>query len=177
MSRPEDIPFSQEVRLNQIGDGLRRRLAPDSATRQRIARMLDLQSLDSFTADVEVKPSIDGWRLSGQISAHAVQTCGISLEPLPVDIDERFVRHLVEATGQEDDAVEVDVDIDHDAPDLIENGRIDIGAYAVEQLSLCLDPFPRKPDAVFNPPETSAEISPFAVLRSLKPSAEDDDEG
>lgn len=136
--------------------------------------MLDLRALDRFTADVEVKPGIDGWRLSGQISAHAVQICGVSLESIPVDIDERFVRHLVEAADEEEG--EIDIDVNHDAPDLIENGRIDLGAYAVEQLALSLDPFPRKAGAVFTPPETTAEISPFAALRSLK-SGVDEGEG
>lgn len=172
MSRLDDPPFSHEVRLNQLGDGLRRRLEPDSGARDRIARLLDLYALDRFTADVEVKPSIDGWRLSGQISAHAVQTCGITLEPLPVDIEERFVRHLVEATSSDEEG-EIDIDIDHDAPDVIENGRIDLGAYVVEQLALSLDPFPRKADAVFVAPEPTAEISPFAALRALKSEADE----
>jgi hypothetical protein len=38
----------------------------------------------------------------------------------------------------------------------------------VEQLSLALDPFPRAAGAEFTPPEESAEISPFAVLKALK---------
>jgi hypothetical protein len=39
----------------------------------------------------------------------------------------------------------------------------------VEHLALDLDPFPRKPGAVFEPPPPEGPESPFAVLRVLKP--------
>ena len=58
--------------------------------------------------------------------------------------------------------------MDEEAPDLIEEGRIDLGQYAVEQLALSLDPFPRKEGAEFVQPPEPTEISPFSVLRSLK---------
>jgi hypothetical protein len=43
--------------------------------------------------------------------------------------------------------------------------------YVLEDLSLSIDPFPRKPGAVFVAPEPAVELSPFAVLRQLKPKA------
>ena len=58
--------------------------------------------------------------------------------------------------------------MDEDAPDVIEDGRIDLGQYAVEQLALSLDPFPRKPDAEFVQPEEPGELSPFAVLKTVR---------
>ena len=85
-------PFSDVVRINQIGAGLSRRLEPDAEVRQRIARALDLQGLEGFAVDLEVKPtpSSSEWTMKGRVVAHAVQTCGLTLEPLPVDVD----RHL-----------------------------------------------------------------------------------
>ena len=162
------LPFSEIVRLNEIGGGLHRRLQPDDAARARIARTLDLASLDAFEAELSLAPAREGWRLSGRVVASAVQTCGITLEPLPVEIDQRFAVDLVEA----DEPVatdEIDVAVDDNAPDLIEDGRIDLGQYAVEQLALALDPFPRKPGAEFVQPEEPAEISPFAVLKAFRP--------
>ena len=41
--------------------------------------------------------------------------------------------------------------------------------HVIEHLALEIDPFPRKPDAVFEPPATEEETSPFAVLKGLKP--------
>ena len=44
-----------------------------------------------------------------------------------------------------------------------------LGGYVLEHLALEIDPFPRKPGAVFEPPQTAEIISPFASLRNLKP--------
>ena len=166
---PERIlPFSEVVRINEIGAGLTRHLVPDDAARARIVKALDLATLASLEADVSILPSRGGWTLSGQVTAVAEQVCGITLEPLPVRIDERFSIDLIEASVREPDEVEVEVSLDDDAPDVIEDGRIDLGQYAVEQFSLALDPFPRKPGAEFVQPEEPAEISPFAVLKAFK---------
>lgn len=165
MTRPN--PISEIVRLNEIGTGLARRIKPDGEARMRVARALDLASLDAFVAEVRVEPNRAGWHLSGRVQAQVVQTCGITLEPLPVTIDERFGIDLVEATEPEPDE-EVEVNLDDDAPDVIADARIDLGQYAFEQLALHLDPFPRKPGAVFVQPEEPAEISPFAALKTLR---------
>ncbi|CAN5202814.1 DUF177 domain-containing protein [soil metagenome] len=163
------LPLNESVRLNEIGKGLARTLEPDAATRAKIAKSLDLASLDAFLAELTIKPADNaGYRLSGRVRASAVQTCGITLEPLPVEIDQRFSVDLAEEIEPSEDD-EIEVSIDDDAPDLIEDGRIDLGQYAVEQLALTLDPFPRKPGAEFVQPEEPAEISPFAVLKQFKP--------
>ena len=162
------LPLSEPVRLNEIGKGLDRTLEPDAAARSKIAKALDLASLDAFVADLSVAPAANaGYRLTGRVRASAVQICGITLEPLPVEIDQRFSIDLVEAVDPiETD--EIEITLDDDAPDVIEDGRIDLGQYAVEQLALTLDPFPRKPGAEFVQPEEPAEISPFAVLKQFK---------
>ncbi len=161
-------PFSDVVRINQIGAGLSRRLEPDAETRKRIARSLDLQGLENFVVDLEIKPtpSTSEWTMKGRVVAHAVQTCGLTLEPLPVDVDRRFSIQLAEAATEETD--EIEITLDEEGADLIEDGKIDLGQYAVEQLVLSLDPFPRKPGAAFVQPEEPKEISPFAALKALK---------
>lgn len=163
------------VRLNQIGVGLKRRITPDAAARGEIARALDLAALDAFDADLEIRPVEGGWRLTGRIAADAVQTCGLTLEPLPVRIDETFSVGLVEASEPDSEDLLIDPEAE-DAPDVVEDGRIDLLQYAVEQLALSLDPFPRKPGAVFTPPDQPAESSPFSVLNRLR-GADDDGQG
>ena len=164
------LPYSDPIRLHQIGASLSRRLEPDAEARQRIARALNLKSLDRFEADLEVTATVSGWRLTGRVVADAVQSCVLTLEPLPVHVDERFEVNLVEAvdTPPSDDG-EIDLELDDDSPDVVENGQIDLGQYAVEQLALHLDPYPRKDGAVFEQPPEPGEISPFGVLRALKP--------
>ena len=41
---------------------------------------------------------------------------------------------------------------------------IDLASYLAEALALGLSPFPRRPDAVFEPPEDKTSLSPFASL-------------
>lgn len=169
MTLPE-LPYSEPVRLHQVAGGVKRTLEPDAAARARIVKALDLASLDAFIAEMELVPSSSGWRLSGRVRASLAQTCGITLEPLPLEIDTSFMLTLAEAV--EEDSGEIIITLDDESPDLIENGQIDLGQYAVEQLALRLDPFPRKPGAAFVQPPEPAEISPFAVLKRLRPSDE-----
>lgn len=137
---------------------------------RRIVRALDLASLDSFEADVELVPDAIGWTLSGRVRASLAQTCGITLEPLPLEIDDTFSVQLSEPVDEESD--EIVITMEDETPDIVEDGQIDLGQYVVEQLALRLDPFPRKPGAEFVQPPEPAEISPFAVLKSLPSSDE-----
>jgi uncharacterized metal-binding protein YceD (DUF177 family) len=165
-----NLPYSEPVRLHQVASGVKRTLEPDAAARSRIAKALDLASLESFTAEMDLAPTAVGWRLSGRVRASLAQTCGITLEPLPVEIDAPFSVSLAEAVDEDSD--EIIITMDDESPDLIEDGQIDLGQYAVEQLALRLDPFPRKPGAEFVQPPEPAEISPFAVLKQLRPTDE-----
>ncbi|MDM8352933.1 YceD family protein [Brevundimonas diminuta] len=170
------IPYSDPIRLHQIGAALTRRLEPDVESRSRIARALDLKSLDRFVADIEIVPTVSGWRMSGRVQADAVQSCVLTLEPLSVAINEHFTVNLTE-TPQDapaDEDGEIDLELDDNSPDLVENGQIDLGQYAVEQLSLHLDPYPRKEGAVFEQPPEPGEVSPFGVLKALKPADDAD---
>lgn len=172
MNPNDRLPFSEVVRINEIGAGIERRLVPDEAATKRIIKALDLGSLSLFESDVKLAPARVGWTLSGRVRATLDQVCGITLEPLPVEVDQRFSVDLILAIEPEAD--EIEVTLDDDSPDVIEDGRIDLGQYVVEQLALALDPFPRKPGAEFVQPEEPAEISPFAVLKEFK--ARDDGE-
>ncbi|WP_439473044.1 YceD family protein [Brevundimonas sp.] len=169
MSIPQ-LPYSEPVRLHQIGAGVKRTLTPDAAALARIAKALGLASLDLFEADVELTPSAAGWTLTGRVRADLAQTCGITLEPLPLRIDDGFTVQLAEPVDEESD--EIVITLEDESPDVVEDGQIDLGQYVVEQLALHLDPFPRKPGAEFVQPPEPAEISPFAVLKQLRPTDE-----
>lgn len=168
-------PFDEIVRINEIGAGIARRLIADTSQRTKLAKILDLADLGLFEADLSLAPALIGWRLSGRVRAEAIQTCGVTLEPLPVSIDAPFHVDLVEADPQAQEG-EIEVSLDEDGADLIEDGRIDLGQYAVEQLALNLDPFPRKPGAEFVQPDEPGELSPFAVLKAF-PRSEPGDAG
>jgi hypothetical protein len=53
-------------------------------------------------------------------------------------------------------------------PEPLEGGIVDLGALATEFLILGLDPYPRKPGAVFVPPQgADLDQGPFAALGRL----------
>ena len=168
----ESIIWSERVRLDQIGHGLTRQLTASDIERAGIAETLELAALDRLEAEVQLKPSGPGWRMTGRLTADVVQTCGVTLEPLPSHIEADFSVDLADAGKVEPQARVIEADPEApDGPDLIEDGGVDLAAYVVEHLALEIDPWPRKPGAVFEPPEGPAEPSPFDVLRELKPKA------
>ncbi|WP_297803994.1 DUF177 domain-containing protein [uncultured Brevundimonas sp.] len=163
------LPYSEPIRVHQIGAGLVRNLVPDEAQRRLIAKTLDLAGLENMSVDFNVVPTVSGWRIDGRVVADAVQLCGLTLEPLPVKVDRPFQINLVEEEEPNtNEDGEIDIELDDDFPDVVEGGQIDLGQYAVEQLMLSLDPFPRKEGAVFVQPPEPVEISPFAALKALK---------
>jgi len=164
--------FTHMIQLADVPQaGLSVSLAADETARRQIARDYQLVGLDRLTAEVAAKPWFDGVEISGRWQADYAQACGVTLER----IDERksgdFTVRAVPSGSLhapiEEAEAEVDLEAD-DPPDVAEGGLVDLAAYVVEHLALEIDPFPRKPDAQFTPPDTSAELSPFAVLKQLR---------
>lgn len=181
MSRREDNPaFSHVVRLVDVGRLDKPvHLAPDEATRARIAKTLDLAGLPGFEGEVRLTPWLDGVELEGRWNAQVIYKCGLTLEPFEAELDGVFTIRAVPsdsplavaADNDGDEDLELSLDSE-DPPDVLEGDAIDIGAYLVEHLALELDPFPRKPGAVFDAPPAEEPESPFAVLRRLRPEGE-----
>ncbi|MBL8556248.1 MAG: DUF177 domain-containing protein [Phenylobacterium sp.] len=167
------MSWTRLVKLHELARGpVRLTLAPDDAERAELARRLGLLSLPSFTAEVTLKPWLDGVEVTGRFRAVVEQTCGVSLDPfeqpLEGEIDLRAVpAGSPHAVAPEASDTELDPDAP-DAPDILDGDAIDVAAVATEYLALEIDPFPRKPGATFDyrPPEE--ETSPFAVLKNLR---------
>jgi len=171
MTEPaETPPWSFPIRLDQVGQGTARRLVATSEERTRVAEALDLVSVESLEAEVEVRPaSRRAYAIEGRVTATVTQTCGVTLEPFPAQIDSRFSLRASEHVEDLPSAHDMEISLETpDPPDLIENGQIDLAAYAVEHLVLELDPFPRKPGVEFEAPAAETEPSPFAVLAQLR---------
>ena len=171
------IPWQETVRLGEVdrpgaGGALERRLAPDAATRVRLAKFLNLDRLDKLEANLRLTPWFDGARVDGHWSASITQLCGVSLEPLNSDLSGDFVVHVLPPGSKhapEEPVQEVVIDPEaDDPPDLLESDVIDLAGYVIEHLVLEIDPFPRVPGAEFSPPETTRESSPFAKLAEWK---------
>ena len=168
--------WSQTIRLQELAKGpVKVRLAPDAETRALIAKEIGLESLPALTADITVHPWLDGAEILGQLDAVVEQICGVSLDafeqPLTADIEFRVVPAGSPNAPAESEAATVELEFDPDEPDepdVLADEEIDLSAYLIEQLALEIDPFPRKPGAVFDYQPDTADLSPFAALKKLK---------
>lgn len=150
-----------------------RRLLAGAEVEERVAVLLGLEGLHDLEAEISLRPWLDGLEMSGWVKGVALRLCGLTLEPLEESVDEAvLVRLLPEGSpnaplsvGQE---VVIDLEAD-DPPEMVTGDVINLGAYLVEAFGLGLEPFPRKTGAVFEAPETGAALSPFAVLKALRP--------
>jgi uncharacterized metal-binding protein YceD (DUF177 family) len=165
--------WPQPVGLSEAARGpVSRKLVADASARARIAKVLGLDDLVLLEAELRVAPWLDGVEISGTWRATVGQICGVTLDPFQSDLSGALQIRAVPPGSQalaatEDHEVEMDPEGD-DPPDLLTSESVDLGAYVVEDLSLAIDPFPRKPGATFEAPPTQGEISPFAVLAKLK---------
>jgi Large ribosomal RNA subunit accumulation protein YceD len=171
-------PWSVPIAVVQIPDiGLHRDTEADRAAREAMAEVAGLRDVLSASASFDVTPVGGGrFHVAGRVQARIGQTCVVTLDPIENDIDELI--DLIFAPADQipelADLVEDDGESEiPDPPEPIENGVIDLGRLATDVLFLAIDPYPRKPDAVFEPMVTAPdpEDHPFAALKALQPGA------
>jgi uncharacterized metal-binding protein YceD (DUF177 family) len=153
-------------------EGEKFELVPDETARADLAKSADVLAVPSLVARVEVRPDGRGGAdVEGTLDAAVRQNCVVTLEPFDNKIDERiFVRFAPPGSLVPADERPAELG-EEDPPDEIVNGTIDLAAVVTEFLALAVDPYPRKPGAVFAPPESARaekEPSPFAALEKLK---------
>jgi hypothetical protein len=170
-------PWSVAVVVAQIPDtGLSRDIDTNPSQRKALAELGGLREVMSANASLDLALLREGRvHVTGRVRARIGQTCVVSLDPIENEIDEAI--DLVFAPPEQipaladlvEDAAESDVEIP-DPPEPIVNGTIDLGRLATDALLLGIDPYPRKPDVVFEPPviPNDPEDHPFAALKALK---------
>jgi hypothetical protein len=173
-------PWSVPVIVAQIPDtGLHRKIEAGPAARNAMADVSGLREILSASASLDLTPEKAGRvHVAGRVRARIGQTCVVSLDPIESNIDEAIdlifapPEQIPELADLVDGAAESDAEIP-DPPEPIVNGVIDLGRLATDALFLAIDPYPRKPDAVFKPVIEAAdpEDHPFAALKALQPSA------
>jgi len=116
--------------------------------------------------------------------AEVVQTCIITLDPVPAQVEDEFEALFAPESLIEEPGEEIDFDptlSDAEIPEPMQNNRIDIGELTAQHLSLALNPYPQVDGAVFEGfddgpldeeevvPEEPEKPNPFAALQRLKP--------
>jgi uncharacterized metal-binding protein YceD (DUF177 family) len=150
-------------------EGIEFEIVPDEATRAMLAKHAGVLAIPQLAAHVRIVREAGGAVVNGSLRATVRQTCVITLEPFDNTVDEpisvRFVAPELMPTAP---AGDVDAGTD-DLPDPLVDGRIDLASVVTEFLTLSIDPYPRKPGAVFEAPrEEAVRESPFAALAKLK---------
>lgn len=176
--------FSRPVLVSRIGsNGLSMTIQAEPQERESLARRLDLLTLDRLEATLAFREKADGVVLEGHLSAELAQRCVVSLQPVPVRIEEDFTQYFSENAPSDAElmrrAMEEGLDFfteveDEEIPDPIVNGRIDAGEAVVQQLAVLLDPYPRLPGAELparrrgitlnGEDESPVKANPFAEL-------------
>ena len=142
-----------------------------------IAKRLHLVDLRELTARLTLEPwRKGGWRVTGFVHADVEQLCVITAQEFGSSLSFDLDRHFLHEKDRYDQAAEVIIDpLSDDEPDVIAQGRIDIGELVVEGLALTLDPYPRMPGAEFDTEHPQNEENggetkpnPFSVLAKLQ---------
>jgi uncharacterized metal-binding protein YceD (DUF177 family) len=176
MKRPPTMTpeFSRPLPADSIGrQPVRRHIQADGMEREKLARRFDLASLDRLEASLELsRHKGDVIRMKGHLTADAVQSCVVTLAPVPAHLEIDFETSY-SASAPEPSEAELDP-LGEDAPEPIPGGEIDLGEAATQQFAIALDPYPRAPGARLDSVGLEEEGSetgkkgPFAALAALR---------
>lgn len=136
--------------------------------RSAVAEVLSAREIPKLRIEGDISPlGKEGWQLCARITATALQSCVVTLEPVATKLSQTITRDYLP-----------------DAPDCLGPGgddsveplsdSIDLGLIAMEALALALPDYPRKPgiDLTDIMPEHSFEAeerpNPFAALAALR---------
>lgn len=152
--------------------GLRVELEASDVVRAELAALAGLRDLRRLSAVFDLSRQGAGVRVNGQVSALVGQTCVVTLEPIESDLEEGvdlvFTPQVTDAAQTKVETVSARTD-DQEPPEPLLDGKLDLGAIAVEFLLLGIDPYPRKPGAEFEPVKAGdGKAKPFAALEALK---------
>ncbi len=177
---PAPGPWSVPVELAHVSaeTGAHFALTADADARAAIAKIAEIRELPRLDATFDVtRQGDDGLHVVGQVSATVGQNCVVTLEPLVNEIEEKVDLlfrpplpglELDRDQGDEPGKRSGRPKPNLDGPEPLLDGAIDLGALTIESLILGIDPYPRKPDAKFEPPQDlKPDQGPFAALAGL----------
>jgi hypothetical protein len=164
------LDFTRPLAISDVSSGGRTiRITTDERERSEVARILSVRAVSSLEAELDVLPfGKEGLSVAGEIHAHLTQVCVVTSEDFDSDVVAsvaiRFSPDGRNPNAAFDPAELADPEAE-DPPDLLVGGRIDLADVVVEFLALALDPYPRKPGAVFSKVPGEKPESPFAALK------------
>jgi uncharacterized metal-binding protein YceD (DUF177 family) len=197
--------FSRLLDVHDVpAGGLRLTIEAPSETHAAIAAECDIPAVATLEVRYAIEPRAGGrFEMTGRLKARVTQVCVVSLEPFESDLIQEIELTFAPADGPEPEwpGLKKEARRDQktgrvreaapappppgnddqvDPPEPIVDGKIDLGAVALEFLSLALDPYPKKPGVAFDDiiVDDGQEETPssFAALAHLKDPARVKDE-
>lgn len=176
----EQHPWTLRVRVDDVPEsGLHLEASADAPTRAAVATLAGVDALTRFDVVLDIaRRGRYGLRVVGELVAVVRQACVVTLEPIENKIREPMELVFVPpATAVPERPVSAEEEAvltpeGEDPPEHLVDGTADLGRVATEYLVLAIDPYPRKADAVFEPPAAvEPPASPFDALAALKKDA------
>ncbi|MCC6598907.1 MAG: DUF177 domain-containing protein [Alphaproteobacteria bacterium] len=171
-------------------------ISPDEVARRNMAQRLGLVSIENLKADVVIakRSGEIAYHVKGHFEADVIQSCVVTLEPVPCHITENFeawyadpdaavsIARLRQERLSQKNQGEVPILSEKEDPEPIIAGKIDLGELVTHYLSLALDPYPHVEGAVFEAKDkpVAQEVpdtlrNPFAALKDWKSRLSGDD--
>ncbi len=165
--------FSYPLQIDELGQGEQTyKLRADKGQLKTLAEILQVPAVNSFAADIclrfQKKRGI--LEVCGTAKADLGLISVISLEPFDKEYITEF-KLTYDTNASYEDVYGEDDDIKNDVPDIVYDGKIDLGDIAIEQIALVMEDHPRKDGEEFNAFIEDAEPvknNPFAALAKLK---------
>ncbi|MBV8976091.1 MAG: hypothetical protein JO261_07075 [Alphaproteobacteria bacterium] len=166
-----DFPLSHPYELGRLGHaGAKVEIAATPEECARIAAWAGVESVELFRAGIALRRlSSTHFVYEAALDCMLVQSCVVTLDPVPSRIERDFKRELVLSEAASHAAEPAAVD--EDGREEIGSLRYDLAVPLLEELALAIDPYPRAPGVEFQPPADAADAPApaFAVLKQLKP--------
>ncbi len=162
--------FSYEIDVGDVGRaGKTFHLAANETERAKIAARLETPSVKKLEGEMKVTATKTAVRVTGDIAAELTRECVATLEPMQERVAESFEIDFSRIPPEPEE------EEDLDAPEYFEGTSLDLGELLVQQLSLAMDPFPRREGApslaeTYAPEE---KVSPFAGLKTALGKSDD----
>lgn len=168
-----EVPGSELARWIAVRqcDGRTTEIVANENERAALAERFSLVSIDSLSATLTLSRDGDKINASGRLQAAIVQSCAVSGDDLPANIDEQLDLLFVPARNdfRPDDEIELE---ESELDELAYEGeRFDLGEAVAQSLVLAIDPFACGPDADRVRQEVGLaepeRENPFAKLKGL----------
>jgi len=177
VTKPPPAPhgFRRLVTVAKVGEsGFAQTIEAKPEEYEKIAEYLDLVAVQNLKAHIQIhRWRHKGLRVTGKVTADVTQSCVVTLDPVEAKVEADFERRFLPEEKPEREQGgehEVFVDLESDDPPEPLGRELDLGEILVEELSLNLDPYPRKPGVEFKEDAAATpRENPFAKLAKLRP--------